>query len=529
MALRLCGCAAVRLCGSVCVCVCVCVCVLVCAFVCVCVCVRGCAGVRVRGSMWLRAHVHVQVRHACAHVRVRVSVCVCVCLCLFLCLCLSVCLCVCLSVSQSVCQSVSQSVCLSVCGVCLCLCLCVCLCPCLCLCLSLCLSVRLSVCLCVSVFVFVFVCVCVLFVVLLLVSGSVLVLVFCLVFSVQCLVFSVRCWRCVCVCLCTCIELGRPWVCMFHFEDAMYRLATFWLKTWLEPNWQAGTFLFFSPREVIPVSQWMMSLQSFTQICRPWLPRTGWASGPTCLIWHVRAVRTSCGPSGVGLLRLHTYRHPPLRLQTLTSWVPRFRCAGLSVPRLGVIGAGEPEVVTNSPSLAPGPRVQPSWRSLSWGQRWPLPPTIVATKFLQRTGCGMLARAWSCRICSLLHLGACSIRPRSTTSTAQPIPLWTMCFGLGEPQQGQRAWRDPLLLPEPTPNQARANEVHKAHRSMLLWLRWAADPAGRSMPAVCVDCGGSGDFVHQILQSAMCRDCLQARVAMASRPLSDSGSGSESD
>ena len=32
-------------------------------------------------------------------------------------------------------------------------------------------------------------------------------------------------------------------MCMFHFEDAMYRLATFWLKTWLEPNWQAGTFL----------------------------------------------------------------------------------------------------------------------------------------------------------------------------------------------------------------------------------------------------------------------------------------------
>ena len=177
----------------------------------------------------------------------------------------------------------------------------------------------------------------------------------------------------------------------------------------------------------------MMSLQSFTQICRPWLPRTGWTSAPTCLIWHVRAVRMSCGPSGVGLLRLHTYRHPPHRLQTLTSWVPRFRCAGLSVPRLGVIDAGEPEVVTNSPSLAPGPRVQPSWRSLSWGQRWPLPPTIVAEKFLQRTGCGMLARAWSCRICSLLHLRVCSIRPRSTTSTAQTIPLWTMCFGLGEP------------------------------------------------------------------------------------------------
>ena len=315
---------------------------------------------------------------------------------------------------------------------------------------------------------------------------------------------------------------------MFHFEDAMYRLATFWLKTWLEPNWQAGTFLFSQGSDpCVGMDDEPTVIHTNLPTLAPanWLDFRAYMSdlarqGRQDELWSIWS-------------RVAEITHLPAPSPSITDFdflgskvpVRRIVCTQAGCDRCGRARGGyqfpflgpwsKSAAIVEEPELGPAVAFAAYDRCrevLAEDRLWDASSGLELQDMLTATFARVLYQAEINDLHGADH--------PSVDDVFRAWRTW---------QQGQRAWRDPLLLPEPTPNQARANEVHKAHRSMLLWLRWAADPAGRSMPAVCVDCGGSGDFVHQILQSAMCRDCLQARVAMASRPLSDSGSGSESD
>ena len=256
---------------------------------------------------------------------------------------------------------------------------------------------------------------------------------------------------------CTCIELGRPWVCMFHFEDAMYRLATFWLKTWLEPNWQAGTFLFSQgsdPCVAMDDEPTVIHTNLPTLAPANWLDFRAYMSdlarkGRQDELWSIWS-------------RVAEITHLPAPSPSITDFdflgskvpVRRIVCTQAGCDRCGRARGGyqfpflgpwsKSAAIVEEPELGPAVAFAAYDRChevLAEDRMWDASSGLELQDMLTATFGRVLYQAEINDLHGAAH--------PSVDDVFRAWRTW---------QQGQRAWRDPLLLPKPTPSQARCTK-----------------------------------------------------------------------